>query len=622
MAPNGTSSARPANLMKYSTTMTQWDENTQKLLGSVQKAVDAWTSAKAPHYAEPGPSQDALLILQSSLKTWWSKDDWVAKVAVAFVDADKGVCTPVDGTAQDYATAINMSKVVKAPTSLVGGYVTDEDKYTKDYSDLSLADQLAEQARNAKTPEALKEILSQLPYGDPNGREFVAEFYNKLGAQEILELAKQLHGDDGGLRLLDESLAVATNSPTFDTKIITDLGAILDHNNCYDDRKAFNDLLRYGVYSERWLGMTAYEDWYKWGNYPDPVVFEALARNPGAAADILGQQVMYVDGAGQEHTIYPLDRIFVDLKNAHDLDDGSLDGPAAALIKAAADGDGFSAMRCRDELTWLGSQGVFDDIPNNVRKSIADVAAHHISEIAQDPNGYQFLLHLTKGHDDVAIELAKAAIADYEKTFPKFPPGTSMAEKQKEITTWAENQGSSLSLLLKALKENGMEDAENKTRKWEWEWFAGELFVNGVLTAVAPEAEVEAQIAKWGAEIGIDGTKEALFEKLEQEAKPDFAGTALEKYSENAREIMTEQIKETVLLMYLNGEVGTAPKGENPDEFLKGIVEQYVESYKPGHAEDFQSYLEKQGLSTDQINLLRAGLDGIISHDDDTLGGE
>lgn len=623
MAPNGTSSARPANLMKYSTTMTQWDEGTVKMLGTVQKAVSAWNTAPCAHFAEPGPSQDALTILAGALKSWWSKDDWVAKVAVGFIDADKGQCTPVDGTAVDYRTASQTTSMVKVSTDLLRAYTPDEDTYAQDYSDLSQADRLAQQAASTNDPAKLRQILAQLPYNDPNALEFVTEFYNKLGAKGILDMAKTLHGNDEGLRLLDESLATATNSPTFDQQIVKDLGAAIDVNNAYDNRNAFNDLLRYGVYSQGFLTMTAYEDWYKWSNPPDPVVYQAIARNPDAAAKILYQEVEFADATGTVHDFRPLDRVFTDLKVMHSggLDDGSLDGPAAELLKAAANGDSFEAQQNRARITWLGSQGYIDDIPDNVRKSIADIAADHISEIAQDPNGYEFLKHLTAGHDDVAVELAKAAIADYSKSFPKFPPGTSTAEKEKEITTWAENQGSALSLLLKALKANGMEDAENKTKAWEWKWFAGELFVNGVLTVTVPEVEIESQIATWGAKLGIDGTKEALFEKLEQEAKPNYADTALEKYSENAREIMTEQIKETVLLMYLSGDLGKAP-GDKPDEYLAGIVDEYIETYKPGHAEDLVTYLQSKGLSTAQINELRGALDGIVSHDDDTLGGE
>lgn len=622
MAPQGTSSARPANLMKYSQTMTTWDQNAQTLLGSVQRAVAAWTAAPCPHLAEPGPSQDALTTLGSALKTWWSRDDWVSRVAVAFVDADKGVCT-AGSVAQDYRTAIQSGGVYTTQTSmlaLVG--LVDQNKYAKDYSDMSAADRLAKQAAGEKDTARLKEILSQLPYDDPNALQFVTEFYNNLGARGILSLSKKLHGDDSGLRVLDESLATATNGPSFNRQIIGDLGKILDRNNAYDDRKAFNDLLKFGVYSKDWLSMTAFENWYKWTNPPDPVVFQALARNPDAAAAILHSDNMFSDAQGHGVTVRPLYRMFSDLQVMNGLNDGSLNGPAADLLRAAGTGPGFDASMIRYDLVGLGAQGTLDNIPDVVRNSIAGIAAGNITEIARNPSAYEFFKHLTKGHDDVAVQLAKAAIADSSTGFPTFPPGTPMDVKEQEITTWAENQGTSLSLVLKALQANGMEDASGKSKAWDWKWLAGEIFVDVAVTSLIPSVGVEAQIVQWGARIGITGTKKSMFKWLSQHSKPDFTGAAMQKFSQNAREIMSEQVRETVYLMYLHGEIPPAPAGTDPGQYLKGIMEGYAGTYTPGaNSRDFVTYLKSQGLSTDQINTVRSGLNGVISHDQTILGG-
>jgi hypothetical protein len=118
MASGDSSSARPANLMKYSRLMTQWDEQTYGMLGPVQRAVEAWNNAPILHYPEPGV-QEVLSTFGETLKSWWAKDDWVAKVAVAFTHADRGRCGPVNGTGPDYRLAANTAKVVTTQNGML-----------------------------------------------------------------------------------------------------------------------------------------------------------------------------------------------------------------------------------------------------------------------------------------------------------------------------------------------------------------------------------------------------------------------------------------------------------------------------------------------------------------------
>lgn len=628
MASGDSSSARPANLMKYSRLMTQWDEQTYGMLGPVQRAVEAWNGAPILHYPEPSV-QEVLTTFGPTLKDWWAKDDWVAKVAVAFSDADRGKPTPVKGTGRDYQLAANTAKLVRTTDSALGATgLVDENRATTDYMDLTAADRLAAQAAKAYDPAQLKRVLSQLPYNDPNAAEFVAEFYDKLGAQNILYLAGRLHADSGGLKLLDESLAAATNSPTFSHQIIDDLKARLsvpiekapDQVQWSRDHRAFLNLLQHGSYSENWLGMTAYAMWFKADTPPNPVVLEALARNPVAAAHIMQTP----QAMAPPHWTDPLGRLLADVRARHALGQNDLDAAAPHLIAAAtASAGGTAAAQNRSTLMSWMARGDLDDIPNSMRKAIADTAAQHYDEVAGRPDARQIFQHLTKGHDDIAEQLARVALQKHAAaTFPHMRRGQSPVAYMNDVTAWAENEGTYSPALFLALRENGMEEAEDKARDWEWKALAVETAAEAGLAAVPGAGEEEAattisaKVAAWGKDAGKDAGKGALAKWIEDHVKPDFAGTSLADQTKLANRIKGDQIKQLTTLLYLQGQIGTG--GDRPpDEYIESVVRTYVNGYKPGQSEDaLWWYRHKLGMSEQQIANLNGALNGYISHED------
>lgn len=627
MAPPDQSSARPANLMKYSRVMTEWDEQTHGMLGAVQRAVAAWNNAPVPHLQEPGGAQDhdPIAAAHTALKSWWAKDDWVARVAVAFTDADRGQCSPIQGTAQDFAAAASLAKVVKTDNSMLAAVGLTDENRAIDYLDLSQADRLADQAAKAYDPAQLKQILARLPYNDPNALEFVTRFYNDLGARNILNLAGRLHGDEGALKVLGESFATATNSPQFNHRIVSDMGREIDPNDHFDERKAFYNLLHYGTYSQEFLGMAIDKGWLKWNDPPHPEVLQALARNPNAAAYLMSHPYAYANPDGSQRTVEPYSRLFADLRLNHSLDDSSLDGAAAALIKSSTEGE-FGGVN-RSNLASMVARGEVDDMPDSVRKAIADMAAAHIDEIGQRHDALDFYKHLTKDHEDIAVGLAQAALKQHAAAnFPHLRPGESDQEFLNDLRAWAQNEGTYQPAIFQALRANGLEEAEAKARSWEWKWFAGEVILESGIMAIPGAGEEEAaatitaKIASWGKEAGTDASRGGLLHYLEDKVKPDFTGTALEHADATEKQIKTGQITQLTTLLYARGQIGTG--GDMPpDQYLDKVINTYISSYKPGNADEANQHLRDLGMSEKQISALEGTLDGFISHEDPSMQG-
>lgn len=636
----GEVSAIPSELEGWSGWTSGLHQSLTRMAREVNDAVIAFNGAKQePPFTGQIPTIGDDLAAHAARNQ--AVDQWVGRVGHAFENLDHLHVPPqlYKANMEDFGHGL-----VKVPESMVTRQVGGDP--FREAEDAANGTKLAFQMRDAEARGDTSQVQALLAQLANQSAAFSFAFFQNLGpdgttqALYAMWLVRDPDQASGGdqyqslLRAFDSALGQATNNPDWDPAFTS---ALLDRHwqGPWTDAATSTmiphvqlSLLQYGTYSEDFL--TGAADLFLFPNldqrstYPldaVPTVLDALARNPDAAYDYLTASHSYL---GEE-----MPRLALLLEQRSWTDDES-----AALARM------ISAAGSSSTGTWSNDQQLLQVIiqldasipttlrylPDVGRGAIADIVAKHIVDVSKDPHALEFFKDLSKGNDDIGVTLAKAAIAQYTGSMPTFPPGMPLAVRQEKLVNWAHTQGNALAIVLQALEENGLEEAENKTKAWEWRWTLEEVGFNGVLLVVTPEVKVGSEIAKWAIEAGVEGGKAGLFRVLEQQAKPDFVGQAMAKYSANAKAIMSEQVKETTYLLYLRGDIPSTPPGEDPLTYLKHLTEGYASTYKnegtgyEGYP-TFSAYLHAQGYTTEQVNLLQGTLDAEISHDESILGG-
>jgi hypothetical protein len=218
-------------------------------------------------------------------------DTWVGRVGHAFMRiATRG--QPHGVVAADYQDFLNglVTTDQQDLAGLVGANpVTDAEARA---AAAALAEQLKE-AQDAGDLNQVQDLVRQLRdhQWDPN---FTSTFFQSLGVPQTLAVLRTIAKDDGLLRIYDNALATATNSPDWDPAFNDQMWP--QPGSGWQSTSPIEALiLKYGVFSDDFLTRAGDSVLFggrnAWTRAHDPtvdqLVLNALARSPSASLSFL-----------------------------------------------------------------------------------------------------------------------------------------------------------------------------------------------------------------------------------------------------------------------------------------------------------------------------------------------